>query len=107
MLSIIIIIFEELKVLETYTVLFYSQLHTPIIVRLHLHNLALKESQSEKEGVVDASVPQYISKFGFHCPTSCGLISMPNDWEESWIVSHIYCVFMSASHAGHQGALLV
>ena len=52
--------------------------------------MSLKKSQEEKEGDVDA-IPQYISKFGFHCPTSCGLISMPNDWEDSWIVSFLSC----------------
>ena len=51
--------------------------------RLHLHNSSLKKSGSRvgaEEG--DGCVEQ----FGFNCATCCGLLPMPNEWRDSWVV---------------------
>nr|ACO14650.1 Ketosamine-3-kinase [Caligus clemensi] len=45
------------------------------LAKLHLHNIELQRKDPMK----------YVSKFGFHCQTCCGLLPQKNDWESNWI----------------------
>ncbi|XP_064392906.1 ketosamine-3-kinase-like [Halichondria panicea] len=47
------------------------------LAKLHLHNISLRGTDA------------FVSEFGFPCPTSCGLIPMPNHWTHSWIEFYI------------------
>lgn len=42
----------------------------------------------------DANIGQddkvYVDKFGFKCDTCCGLLPMPNDWMDDWVVRLTY-----------------
>lgn len=43
---------------------------------MHLHNLELGEKGD----------PGYVSRFGFHVDTYCGIFALSNQWEDTWPV---------------------
>ena len=47
--------------------------------RLHLHNIDGERRRRGRERSVE--------QFGFSCETCCGLLPMPNEWKDDWVVS--------------------
>ncbi|XP_040568948.1 ketosamine-3-kinase [Lepeophtheirus salmonis] len=45
------------------------------LAKLHLHNIELEKTDPSK----------YVSKFGFHCQTCCGILPQKNEWNPDWI----------------------
>ena len=40
----------------------------------------------------------YVKQFGFSCDTCCGLLPMPNEWRDDWVVS-VYVVMCTRKHS--------
>ncbi|XP_049715142.1 fructosamine-3-kinase isoform X1 [Elephas maximus indicus] len=55
---------------------------------LHLYNQKLGEKLKEEERTVGrragGAEPQYVTKFGFHTVTCCGIIPQVNEWQDDW-----------------------
>src|ERR1700684_1763495 len=63
--------------------------------RLHLHNqkrldqLKKQECNVTKSEAPTTNSPSPVTKFGFDIPTSCGYISMNNEWCDNWTTFYI------------------
>ncbi|ELU01461.1 hypothetical protein CAPTEDRAFT_92436 [Capitella teleta] len=55
------------------------------LAELHLHNAKRKEKIEKEAGRIGSDAEDdYVHRFGFHVPTSCGFILQDNTWEDDW-----------------------
>lgn len=59
------------------------------LAELHLSNQQRKISDMTRVGGLQledsSSADDYVSKFGFHTTTCCGLLPLNNDWSDNWV----------------------
>jgi len=46
----------------------------------------MAKKAEKSPSLVSGEEEDFIEKFGFHVPTSCGYIAMDNTWSEDWPV---------------------
>lgn len=50
----------------------------------------MSETRLRGERVDKKERKEIVRQFGFSCDTCCGLLPMPNDWKNDWVVSTNY-----------------